>query len=133
MEPVRCGIILAGGEGKRLRPLVLRLRGDTLPKQYVRFIGTRSMLEHTYHRVEKLITSQHIFTVVCKDHLSHPEVRQQLSSRWPGTVVVQPVNKETGPGVLLPLMHVYKRFPDSTAVILPSDHFILEEELFMAH
>jgi len=46
-SPVRCGIVLAPGEGKRLRPFIQRLRGKDLPKQFVNFIGTRSMLEHT--------------------------------------------------------------------------------------
>jgi mannose-1-phosphate guanylyltransferase len=27
------GVVLAGGEGRRLGPFVRRLRGDTLPKQ----------------------------------------------------------------------------------------------------
>lgn len=91
------------------------------------------MLEHTFRRVEKLIPAERLFAVVSRDHLSHAEVRQQLLNRWPGTVVVQPANKDTGPGILLPLMHLYRRFPDSTTVIFPSDHFIVEEDLFMAH
>jgi len=40
--PVRCGIILAAGDGKRLQPYIQQLRGDLLPKQYVKFVGTRS-------------------------------------------------------------------------------------------
>jgi mannose-1-phosphate guanylyltransferase len=48
----RCGVILAAGEGSRLRPFVQKLRGDMLPKQYVNFIGRRSMLEHTFHRAQ---------------------------------------------------------------------------------
>ena len=131
--PVRCGIILGGGEGERLRPFIRQLRGGVLPKQYVNLIGTRSMLEHTFHRTEKLIPPERLFTVVSRNHLSHPEVRQQLSSLQPGKVVVQPVNKDTGPGILLPLMHVYKRYPESTVAVFPSDHFIVEEELFMAY
>ncbi|MBI3994453.1 MAG: hypothetical protein HY349_00620, partial [Nitrospirae bacterium] len=39
---VRCGIVLAAGEGKRLQPFIRRLRGKDLPKQFVNFIGTRS-------------------------------------------------------------------------------------------
>ena len=128
---IRCGIILAGGEGTRLRSFVRQLRGDFLPKQYVRFVGTRSMLEHTFHRAERLVPAESLFTVVSRSHLSHPEVRWQLASRPRGTVVVQPENKETGPGILLPLMNVYKRLPNSTLVIFPSDHFILEEKHFM--
>jgi mannose-1-phosphate guanylyltransferase len=31
----------------------------------------------------------------------------------------------------LPLVHIYKRDPEARIVILPSDHFILEEERFM--
>ena len=131
--PIRCGIVLAGGDGQRLQPFIQRWRGDSLPKQYVTFVGTRSMLEHTFHRAEKLIPPERLFAVVNRDHLSHPEVTRQLLGRVTDTVVVQPVNKETGPGILLPLMHVYKRHPDSTVVVFPSDHFILEEKLFMDH
>ncbi len=130
---VRCGVVLAAGEGKRLQPFVQRMRGDSLPKQYVRFVGNRSMLEHTFERAERVISPQHIFTVVSRNHLDYCEVRCQVLSRPAGTVVVQPADKETGPGVLLPLMHVFKRFPDSMVAIFPSDHFITEEELFMAH
>lgn len=131
--PVRGGIVLAAGEGKRLQSFIHRLLGNILPKQYVNFIGTRSMLQHTFGRAEKLIPSERLFTVVGRNHLSYPEVGQQLSNRPSGTVVVQPVNKDTGPGILLPLMHLYRCFPDATTVIFPSDHFIVEEELFMAH
>ena len=132
-KPVRCGIVLAAGDGQRLSSYVQRLRGDTLPKQFVRFIGTRSMLEHTFHRAEKRITTGRLFTVVNRYHLNHPDVRQQLLSRAPGTVIVQPANKETGPGILLPLMHVYKRYPEAAVAVFPSDHFIEEEDLFMDH
>lgn len=130
---VRCGIILAAGQGKRLRPFIRQLGGNNLPKQYINLIGTRSMLEHTFYRVEKLIPPDRIFTVVSQKHLSYPAVRRQLSSRPRETIIAQPENKETGPGVLLPLMHLYKRYPESTVAIFPSDHFILEEDLFMAH
>ena len=128
-----CGIVLAGGEGKRLRALIQRLRGDTLPKQFVNFIGTRSMLEDTFFRAEMLMPSDRILTVVNASHLKYSDVRHQISSRPRGSVVVQPENKETGPGLLLALMHVHKRYPGSTVVVFPSDHFVLEQELFMSH
>jgi mannose-1-phosphate guanylyltransferase len=132
-SPVRCGIILAAGEGKRLQPFVRRLRGKDLPKQFVNFTGSRSMLEHTFHRVETLIPSARLFTVVGREHLKHPEVGRQLSGCATGNVILQPRNKETGPGILLPLTHLYKRYPESVVVMFPSDHFILEEDLFMDH
>ena len=132
-QSMRCGIVLAAGEGQRLQSFVRRLRGDSLPKQFVRFVGKRSMLEQTFHRVEKLIDSSRVFTVVNRHHLDYPEVRRQLVSRSLDTVVIQPANKETGPGILLPLMHVFKRYPAGIVAVFPSDHFIVEEEIFMDH
>lgn len=129
----RCGIVLAGGDGRRLQPFVRRLVGYDLPKQYMRFVGTRSMLEHTWDRAGRLVAAERLFTVIARDHLEHGEVRRQISSRAAGTVIVQPANRETGPGILLPLMHLHKRYPHATVAIFPSDHFILEEGLFAAH
>ncbi len=131
--PVRCGIVLAGGEGKRLKRFIYQLRGSHIPKQYVNFIGTRSMLEHTFDRTQKVIPRERLFTVISQDHLQYPEVRRQLLGRPYPTVVLQPLNRETGPGVLLPLMHVYKRYPKSIVALFPSDHFILQERRFMAY
>lgn len=130
---IRTGIILAAGEGKRLQPFIRQLRGDALPKQYVTFIGTRSMLEHTYHRAERLISKDLIFTVADPRHLSHREAYRHLSCRPQGTVILQPKNRETGPGLLLPLMHLYKRCPGALVAVFPSDHYIREERLFMDH
>ena len=129
----RCGIVLAGGDGYRLKPFVHELRGNSLPKQYVNIIGTRSMIEHAFARAEKVIPRERIFTVVNRDHLRHPEAEQQLSTRSAGTVVVQPENRDTFAGVLLPLMHICKRYPGATVVVFPSDHYIVEEDLFVSY
>ncbi|OGP29167.1 MAG: hypothetical protein A2038_14200 [Deltaproteobacteria bacterium GWA2_57_13] len=132
-KPLRCGVVLAAGEGQRLQSFIRRLRGDSLPKQFVNFIGARSLLEHTFSRAEMLIPPERLYTVVSGNHLSHPEVRSQLSGRPEGTVIEQPENKETAPGLLLPLMHLARRYPESVVAIFPSDHFIVEEALFMSY
>jgi mannose-1-phosphate guanylyltransferase len=129
----RCAIVLAAGEGKRLEPLVRQLRGDALPKQYVTFIGRRSMLEHTFARAETIIPRERVYTVVSSAHQSYAAARRQLAGRAPGTVIEQPENKETAAGILLPLMHIYKRHPEATVAVFPSDHFVYEEDLFMSH
>ena len=130
---IRCGIVLSAGNGTRLREFVHQHRGDDLPKQYVNFVGSRSMLEHTYDRAQRSIPARNLFTVVAKEHLKFPEVRRQLASNPQGTVVVQPANKETAPGVLLPLLHIYKRYPEAVVAVFPSDHFVLEKDRFMRH
>lgn len=127
------GIVLAAGEGKRLEAYVQELIGEPLPKQYVQLIGNRSMLEHTFRRAEKLIPAEQILTVVDRGHLLRADVCRQLASRPRETLIVQPANKETGPGMLLPLTFIYKRYPQAIVVIFPSDHFVLEENRFMNH
>ena len=117
-KPVRCGIVLAGGDGKRLKPLIHRLRGEALPKQYVNFFGARSMLEHTFRRAEKLISPKRLFTVVSKGHLSHAEPRRQLSSRTHG--VMQP-KTERPDQAFCSLIHLYKLRRLHCGDI-PSDH-----------
>src|SRR5215470_3369189 len=44
-------IVLAGGEGVRLRSLVRRALGDDRPKQYARLLSDRSLLGQTLDRV----------------------------------------------------------------------------------
>jgi mannose-1-phosphate guanylyltransferase len=127
------GLILAGGEGIRLQELVQQLKGVALPKQFVNFIGRRSMFEHTFDRAEKLISADRLITIVSRHHLAHGAVRQQLASRPAHTLIVQPQNKETAAGILLPLVHLYKRSPEAIVAVFPSDHFILEEERFLGH
>jgi mannose-1-phosphate guanylyltransferase len=132
-DPALCVLVLAGGEGKRLRPFIHLLRGDLLPKQYVNFIGRRSMLEHTLDRAEKLTPGSQVFTIVNQHHLAFADVRKQLANRHPGTVIVQPENKETAPGILFGLMQITKRYPDCIVTLLPSDHFVLEEDTLIGY
>lgn len=92
------------------------------------------MLEDTLHRAEKLIPPERLLiTVISRQHLLHSEVLRQIASRPGDTIVTQPANKDTGPGILLSLMFVYRRCPDAVVAIFPSDHFVLQENRFMEH
>jgi mannose-1-phosphate guanylyltransferase len=125
--------VLSAGDGTRLREFVRQRAGDCLPKQYINFVGSRSMLEHTWDRAERLIPAERLFIVVAKQHLGFREVHRQLVSKPPQSLVIQPANKETAPGILLPLLHIYKRHPDAMVAVFPSDHFVLEEDRFMRY
>src|SRR5258708_33792003 len=47
----RWAVILAGGEGERLRPLTRLIAGDERPKQFCSFLGGETLLEQTRRRV----------------------------------------------------------------------------------
>ncbi|HET7853674.1 MAG TPA: sugar phosphate nucleotidyltransferase [Candidatus Methylomirabilis sp.] len=133
-EPGRLwGLILAGGEGRRLQRLTRSLAGRGLPKQYCAVIGRRSMFQHTVDRAATCIPPDRIFAVITRNHLDLEQARQQLEE-WPADLlVIQPYNRDTAPGILLPLLHIEARDPDATVVVFPSGHFIAEEGVFVAH
>ncbi|HLG21482.1 MAG TPA: sugar phosphate nucleotidyltransferase, partial [Candidatus Manganitrophaceae bacterium] len=125
------GIVLAAGEGKRMDEFIRYRYGLRSPKQYVAFIGKRSMLQHTLDRVERLIPPERTLVVVNPIHMR--EIKAQLLTRSRNNLIFQPYNRETAPGVLLPLIYIFKRDPEARVAIFPSDHFILEEERFMRY
>jgi mannose-1-phosphate guanylyltransferase len=132
-RPLRAAVILAGGEGRHLRSFIRALRHKDIPKQYATIIGTRSMLTHTYDRVERLIPEDRVYTVLNSDHLRYPEAKNQIEFRAPHTLVFEPTHRGTGPGILLPLTHIQNNHPGSSVAILPTDHFILQEDLFVRY
>jgi mannose-1-phosphate guanylyltransferase len=124
------GIVLAAGEGTRVCDFLAQLCGGRGIKQFCAVVGRRSMLEHTLARVERLIPRERILVVVSTDH--REEVTAQLS-RWPAdNVIFQPRNRDTAPGILLPLAYLSRRDSLANVAIFPSDHCIVREERFMS-
>jgi mannose-1-phosphate guanylyltransferase len=124
-------IVLAGGEGERVKPLVQRWLGRHRPKQYCTFVGTRSMFQHTVDRAADVTGLNK--TVVVAGRAHEPEVRAQLIGRSVEKVLWQPVNADTAAGVFLPLTYVRAYDPDATVVLFPSDHFVYPEARFLTH
>ncbi len=131
LEPGVWAIILAGGNGERFKELAEKLYGYPRCKQYCAILGGRSMIQHTLARTEYLIPPERTLVVVSEDH--REEVLEQLADHHDRTILFQPQNRETAAGVLLPLTWIARRDPEAVVVILPSDHFVLEEARFMAY
>jgi mannose-1-phosphate guanylyltransferase len=127
------GIVLAGGEGVRLRPLAQRVCGDDRPKQYVPLFGDRTLLRQTLDRVALGIPPNRTAVVTLRSHARYC-VEQFSGSRRPRPhVLVQPVDRGTTAGILFPAHWVSWRDPDATVAVFPSDHFVLQEGTFMRH
>lgn len=123
--------VLAGGEGLRLRSLIQKVFGDDRPKQYAPLIGPESLLRQTLDRAGALIPWERIAVVSQARHAAW--VARDVSPHGRVKVLLQPANRDTAAGVLLPINWICWRDPDATVVVLPSDHFVLEEEAFLAH
>jgi hypothetical protein len=50
-DPQRWGLILAGGEGGRLRPLTRAIAGDECPKQFCAVVGFETLIERTQRQL----------------------------------------------------------------------------------
>jgi mannose-1-phosphate guanylyltransferase len=122
-------IVLAGGNGDRIRELTQHWMGRPVPKQYCAFVGRRSMLQHTLLRADKLGQRDRQFILIADSH--QKEAAPQLKDRDVKSILVQPANRDTLPGIFLPLTHVYARDAEATVVIHPSDHFIYPEKSFV--
>lgn len=125
------GLILSGGEGTRLRPLITKLYGMERPKQYCSIVGTRSMLQHTLDRIKSFIPTQQILIIINPEHLKL--VQEQFIDQPSENILVQPCDRGTANGILLPLLHIYHRDPNAIVAIFPADHFILGENVFMQY
>ena len=122
-------IVLAGGEGERIRPCIQQWLGYPVPKQYCTFVGTRSMLQHTWDRANQIVLPRRKVTVLGRTHQQGLE--QHYKRQNEGTLIFQPRNCDTAPGIFLPLTYVRAWDPQAVVVLFPSDHFIFPEDRFV--
>lgn len=117
-------IVLAAGDGTRLRELTTQ-SGISTPKQFCSLRGGRSLLGDAMARAARIVPKKRIVVVVAEEHRRFWE--PELAALAPENVVVQPRNKGTAAGILLPLLAVLERDPEARIALLPSDHFVAKE------
>jgi mannose-1-phosphate guanylyltransferase len=124
-------VVLAGGQGARLRALTAALYGEPRPKQYAALTGSASLMRQTLDRVATLVPPERTVVVTMADHARY------LATEMPDLagvhVIAQPCDRGTAAGVLLPAHFIHARDPEATVAVFPVDHFVLDEAAFMRH
>ena len=123
--------VLAGGDGTRLQALTRKIAGAPIPKQYCRIVGDRSLLEATLARILPLVPRERTLVVVNRNHLEL--ALPQLLDVPPDNILVQPGNRDTGPGIVFGLLDLIARRPRTPVVVFPSDHYVDNEPAFREH
>jgi len=123
-------IILAAGEGQRVRALTVDDHGSPVPKQFCAVDGSSTMLGWTVERALRLVPRERIVAVVAEQHADLWS--RELSALDPDLIAVQPENRGTAAGVFLPFSEVLRRDPGARILVLPSDHYVRDEERFCA-
>ena len=124
-------IILAGGDGTRLKSLTRRIAGDERPKQFCRVLGGATLLEETQRRAALEFVGERTLYVVNRLHASYYETI--LADVPSENLVAQPSNRGTAPAILYGLLRIAARDREATVAFFPSDHYISDNMKFMAH
>lgn len=122
------GLVLAAGDGSRLRSLTTRPCGAAVPKQFCSLHGGQSLLEDALDRAAALTDPDRITTIVAYQHRQWWAGIDRVNQLQPENVIVQPSNRGTAIGVLYSLLHITARDPGAHIVLLPADHYVRDED-----
>lgn len=128
----RCAVILAGGDGTRLRAFTRRITGDERPKQFCPIFGGKTLLDQTRDRVAASVARDKTFVVLTE---SHERFYSPLAKTRPqlDKLLIQPANKGTAPAILYSLVRIASISPKATVAIFPSDHYFADDVKFASY
>ncbi|HRY83076.1 MAG TPA: mannose-1-phosphate guanylyltransferase [Candidatus Cloacimonadota bacterium] len=120
-------LIMAGGFGTRFWP---SSRAD-LPKQFLKVVGDKSMLQLTVERLEPLIPLQKIYIVTAASQV--PLVKEHLPLLPRQNIIIEPFGMNTAPCIGLSAGYLKRLYPTETAmIVLPADHVIKDTAAFLS-
>lgn len=122
-------VILAGGDGKRLRPLTQCVSADERPKQFCPFLAGWTPLQATRQRAARCFDPDRTLFVVTRAHERY--YTDELSGVGSWQVLIQPDNRGTAPAILLSLLYLNRLDPGASVAFLPSDHHYSDERGFL--
>src|ERR1700736_2862733 len=117
-------LILAGGSGERFWPLSRRNR----PKQLLRLISERTLLEETIARLDGFVPSERILILTNVEQ--EKAVRDLLKSFPKQNIIAEPAKRDTAAAVALGAGWVAARDHGATMLVLPADHVIADRAAF---
>src|ERR1700719_4096898 len=117
-------LILAGGSGERFWPVSRRAR----PKQLLRLVSEKTLLEETVERLEGLVPPERILILINTEQ--ETAVRNLLKNFPKENIVAEPHKRDTAAAVALGAGWAAARDHTATMLVLPADHVIADRKAF---
>ena len=119
-------LIMAGGRGERFWPKSRK----NMPKQFLSLTDDgKTMIQLTVERILPLVEMEDIYIATNKDY--KPLVREQLPGIPEENILCEPVGRNTAPCIGLGAVHISRKYEDAMMVVLPSDHLIKFNNMFL--
>ena len=126
MQNNRYCVIMAGGIGSRFWPVSRTSR----PKQFLDILGTgKSFIRHTFERFLPMVPPENFLVVTNVKYRAL--VLEHLPELKPEQVLCEPLGRNTAPCIAYAAHKLSKLNPDSSMVVTPADHMVLNEGEFM--
>ncbi|MDE6004669.1 MAG: mannose-1-phosphate guanylyltransferase [Oscillospiraceae bacterium] len=119
-------VIMAGGKGERFWPK----SRVSYPKQFLSLTSDgETMIQKTVKRLENLVEKQDIYIITNQEYLHL--VEKQLPDLPKENIIAEPCPRNTAPCIALAGAIIQKKYQDAIMLVLPSDHLIHAEEIYI--
>ena len=119
-------VIMAGGRGERFWPRSRMAK----PKQFLSLTADKeTMLQKTVNRLKPLLEMDAIYVVTNQRYAAL--VQEQLPELPAENILPEPCSRNTAPCIGLAAAVIQKRCGEAMMLVLPSDHLIRYESLYV--
>lgn len=119
-------LIMAGGRGERFWPKSRK----SMPKQFLSLTDDgKTMIQLTVERISSLVKLEDVYIATNRDYKNL--VLEQLPGLPEENVLCEPVGRNTAPCIGLGAVHIAKKYDDAMMFVLPSDHLIKFNKMFI--
>lgn len=116
---------MAGGIGTRLWPLSRK----SVPKQFQKLIGNKTLLQQTFSRIKRVIPEERIWVVTGESYKDL--VSEQLPAISTKHIITEPEGRNTAAATALSTLKILEEDPDAVLFgLIPADHYIGKPEVF---